>query len=74
MKSLWKKLTGGLENYQKQQAENFEDFLVSDVGIWGMVGNMFGFIPSVKDAAMSMELEAFKKRDSRVFEGIKKWI
>lgn len=74
VKGLWKKINSGMDEYQKKQEEALTDYLVSDVGIWSIIRNTLGFIPSIKDAANALELEAFAQRDAKVWKSIEKWL
>lgn len=63
IKNIWKNLNSKLDEYQKEQDEAFLGYLVSDVGIYRILGNTFGFIPAVKDAANRLHEDAMLKKE-----------
>lgn len=63
IKNIWKSLNSKLDEYQKEQDDAFLDYLVSDVGIYKMLGNTLGFIPSIKDAANKLHEDAMLKKE-----------
>lgn len=74
IKNIWKNLNSKLDEYQKEQDEAFLGHLVNEVGIYKILGNTLGFIPSIKDAANKLHEEAMLKQEGEVRKSIEAWI
>lgn len=74
IKNIWKNLNSKLDEYQKEQDEAFLGHLVNEVGIYKILGNTLGFIPSIKDAANKLHEEAMLKQEGEIRKSIEAWI
>ena len=73
-KTIWKNLNSKLDEYQKEQNEDFLGYLVTGKGIYKWIWDTLGFIPSIKDAANKLHEEAMLKKDANIWKGIEAWI
>jgi len=74
-KGQFKKIQDKLDQRQKDNETQFEDFMLDDVGLHNLIVKTLGWIPSVKNAMGELQQERFNEKDNRIrkkIEGITK--
>jgi hypothetical protein len=74
VKGIWKKINDGIDQYNKDQVDKFNDWMVEDLGIYDIVAKTLGFIPSVKEAAAGLQMEHYLERDNKIRKKIDFWL
>lgn len=75
VKTIWKKVNEGLDNYQKEQDQACLDWLTQDVGIYKKLENALGWLaPSLKDSLAKLHDDEVNRLEKDTWKEIEEWI